>query len=429
MNLPAAVHDFRDATRAFSRPARRYLLTEFLAWAGYGVFQVLFNLLLVEAGFPESFVGRAVSVNGLGLAVAALPAGWIAERWGRRRCLLAGAALLAVGLLARAVFLEPWVILSAGFLAGVGHAGLQIAGAPFLTEHSTPRERTHLFTSFFASALLAMVLGNALGGVLPNVLMALAPGALDLVTAYRLALGFGGLVALAGVVPLAALGRLPEARMGTHGAPITAEVRRRMVAIALNFMLLGVGAGLVIPFMNLYFKNRHHCSSLQIGLFFSIGQVFTALASLAGPALARRFGKLRTAVTSELLSLPFLVTLGVETGLPLAVGAFWLRAVFMQAATPLIQAFVMEALPSELRARSTSLNNLVWNIGWSASATLAGTMIERAGYEATFFCTAALYLTAAVSFYLAFRDQPETAREVPLSEEAKGLRGDGLPAD
>jgi predicted MFS family arabinose efflux permease len=173
--------------------------------------------------------------------------------------------------------------------------------------------------------------------------------------------------------------------------------------IALNALLIGAGAGLVIPFMNLYFKDRFQCSSAQIGGFFAVAQVVTASASLIGPALARRFGKLRTAVVSELLSLPFLVTLGAERRLGVAVGSFWMRATLMQAATPLLQAFVMEVLPPALRARSTSLNNMLWNIGWAVSATMAGTIIQHFGYAVPFYLTAGLYAVAALTFFAAFR--------------------------
>src|SRR5262249_12255117 len=139
------------------------------------------------------------------------------------------------------------------------------------------------------------------------------------------------------------------------------------------------------------------------GTFFSFAQVTTAFAMLLGPAVARRFGKLRTAVGSELLSLPFLVTLGAESHLSIAVGAFLVRATLMQGATPLLNAFVMDVLPPELRARSSSLVNLLWNVGWAISATLAGAILERFGYSVPFYCTAGLYLTAAVTFYRAFR--------------------------
>jgi MFS family permease len=216
-----------------------------------------------------------------------------------------------------------------------------------------------------------------------------------------------------------------EAPLSRAGEPVPPGAARRLFPIALNAALIGAGAGLVIPFMNLYFQTRFHCSSGQIGLFFSLAQVFTALASLLGPAVARRFGKLRTAVASELLSLPFLVTLGAESHLGTAVVAFWLRATLMQASTPLLQTFIMEALPAGLRARATSIMNLVWNVGWAVSATLAGLIIQRFGYAVPFYCTAALYAIAATTFYLAFRRTAEIPAEPRLSEEAKGQRGEG----
>lgn len=417
-----------DAVRAFSRPARLYLVSEFLLWTGHGVFAVVFNLYLVEGGYSEGFVGRAVALNGLGLAMAALPAGLLAERWGRRRTLMLGLVLEAAGHALRASMVDPGLVLGTSFAVGAGQALFQIAAAPFLTEHSTPRERTHLFSMFFAAALLAGVVGSGLGGVVPDLIHAWAP-ALSLFVAYRIALVVGALFALLALLPLLRLRGLSEHITLVPAVRLPPEAVRSLAPVALNALLVGMGAGLVIPFMNLYFKDRFQCSASTIGVIFAVAQIVTAIASLAGPALARRFGKLRTAVASQLLSLPFLVTLGAEQHLGIAVVAFWMRATLMQASTPLVQAFVMEALPAELRARSTSLNNLVWNLGWAMSATLAGAIIERFGYAVPFYFTAALYLTAALTFYRAFRGRPETAGEVRLSEEAKGLRGDGPAAE
>ena len=45
--------DWSAAFRAFSRPARLLLLASLLAWSGFGINQVLFNLYLVEGGFGE----------------------------------------------------------------------------------------------------------------------------------------------------------------------------------------------------------------------------------------------------------------------------------------------------------------------------------------------------------------------------------------
>jgi MFS family permease len=423
----AAFDEYASAVASFSRPARLFLLSAMLTWSAHGLQSVLFNLFLSAQGHREAFIGQAIALNGIGLAIAALPAGLLADRWGRRRCLILGAAVETAGMLARALVDAPGVILGASFVLGAGQSLLAIAAAPFLSEHSTARERTHLFSAFFAIELFASVIGSLLGGAAPQFLRSLpAQDWLAGAMADRATLVIGGLLAAAAILPYLRMAGLQERPLAHGSAPPAPAERRQLVPIAVNAFLIGAGAGLVIPFMNLYFAGRFGASSAQIGVFFSLAQVSTALAALLAPVLARRFGKLRTATVSQLMSLPFLITLGAESHLHLAVGAFWLRATFMQAATPLLGAFVMETLPPALRARATSLMNLVWNVGWATSAILSGALIQRFGYAVPFYVTACLYGSAALYFYLSFRGLKEASdRPIPLSDEAKGLRGTG----
>src|SRR5262249_52694058 len=151
-------------------------------------------LYLVAAGAGEGFVGRAIASSGIGMVAAALPAGWLADRWGRRRTLLLGAVLEGGGHLGRALSTREPFVLAPGVGAGLVQSLFQIAAIPFITDHSTPRERTHLFSTFFASALLAGVFGNGLGGLLPSVVRIVSPGA-SAFAAYRVALLVGALFA------------------------------------------------------------------------------------------------------------------------------------------------------------------------------------------------------------------------------------------
>jgi len=427
MTMRTAWIEYRDAVRAFSRPARLFLVATLLTWASHGVAQVLFNLYLVEAGYRAAFVGRAISLTGLGLALTALPAGILAERWGQQRTMVLGVALEGLGMLVRALAPTPEVIAAASFVSGSGQAMLAIAAAPFLSEHSTARERTHLFSTFFAVELVAGVAGSFAGGALPKLFRGLPHFAPDLLHAYRWTLCLGGALAICAALPIARIG-------GARGTDHAAEAPRPrrgdaglLAQIAINFFLIGAGAGLVIPFMNLYFAQRFQCSSAQIGTFFSLAQLLTAVAAMSAPVIAGRFGRLRTATVLQLMSLPFLVTLGAESRLDIAVAAFCMRATLMQASSPLLVSFVMETLPAGLRSRSTSINNLVWNIGWAASATLAGWIIERFGYAVPFYITATLYAVATIYFYLAFRRRGTraAARAIQVPPQDPGTRGDG----
>jgi MFS family permease len=418
--LKSLLNEYRDAARAFSRPARLFLLCDLLVWTAAGVHQVLYNLYLVEGGYQEGFVGHAISMNAIGLALTALPAGVLADRWGRRKTLLLGVAFEAGGLLLRSILLIPGTIYAGSLLAGAGQALILITAAPFITEHSTARERTHLFTTFFAVSLSAGVVGSLMGGLLPWLLLALPDGfAPSTLVAYRITLIAGAVASVTALLPLIRMGDLRETPAASESEPIDPESRSRLFPIALNAFLIGAGAGLVIPFMNLYFVRRFDCSSAQIGSFYSVAQIVTAMAALLGPPISRRYGKLRTATALELASVPFLVTLGAESRLSIAVGAFWLRAMLMQASTPLHQAFIMEVLPRRLRARSMSINSALWHIGWATSAALAGLLIERFGYAIPFYVTAVLYSTAAITMFLAFRRVREpVAAQVPAGEAA-----------
>ena len=422
--LRAAWLDYRDAVRRFSPPARRLLAAQFLLWSGYGVSQVLFNLYLVEAGFGPRSVGHAISMFGAGVAAAALPASWIARRAGRGRTLMFGVLVDGLGQLVRCLWPAAGVVYAASMLAGAGQSLIQIPSAPFMAEHSTPRERTHLFTTMFALALFAGVLGSLCGGWLPRLLLACHLTA-GLVGAYRASLLCGALISLSGSLVLMGLPRESGSADAGGWLAVAPEVRRRLVPIGVNALLIGAGAGLVIPFMNLYFAQRFTCSSGQIGTFFSAAQILTGAASLTAPALARRFGKLRTAFWAQLMSLPFLVTLGFEHRLEVAVGAFWVRATLMQAITPLLNTFIMEALPAETRATATGVTSLLWNVGWALSATLAGGVIQQFGYDVPFYATASLYAAAALYFYLSFRRIPEPHAEPGPARESPGLPGDG----
>jgi len=429
--LRTAWRESAGAASEFSRPARLFLLATLLSWTGYGVNQVLFNLYLVEGGFQEAFVGKIIALNGVGLALAALPAGWLAERRGRVPCLILGSTIYGLAHLTRALVLVPSVIGAASFLVGVGQALTAIAAAPFLSEHSGARERTHLFSFFFATELLAGVMGSLLGGWMPRALRAIPIGAgLDLLHSYRWTLVAGALLDSLALLPLLRLRGVPEAPFERGGPAADPEEQRKILPVIVNAFLIGMGAGLVIPFMNLYFKTRFACSSAQIGAFFAIAQVSTACAMLVGPVIARRAGKLRTAVSLQLLSLPFLVTLGAEQRLEVAVSAFWLRAMLMQASTPLVNTFVMESLPLGLRARAASFINLVWNIGWATSATFAGAVIQRFGYAMPFYITATLYLWASTWFYFSFRGMREVRPdEVRLGDVPPGPPGEGPLAE
>lgn len=396
--------DYLRTVRGFSANAKNYLWANFLIGASFAFQSVIFNLYLAEAGLKEGMIGSILSLGGLGLVISALPAGWLSDRWGRKRAMVFGLASGSLVMWLRALTTDQRALLTLGLLGGVSSTIYQISAAPFMMENSRQDERTHLFSMSFAVTLIAGVIGNLIAGKLPWLFAALWPS-LSNFWCYRLTLLCGSIISWAGLIPLKGIqDQVPSAAANDQrGQAISRSATRMLIQFAWCNWWIGLGAGLVIPFFNLYFSRRFGSSSGQIGFYFSVSQILTLLAVLAGPAVARRWGKVRTVALMELLSLPFLVSLGAEKRLSSAVVSFWMRASLMQMASPIANSFTMETVPESLRAVANSWTMISWNLSWTISAAASGWMMQRYGYAVPYYLTAACYAISSVSYYLMFR--------------------------
>jgi MFS family permease len=105
--------DYYEATADFSRNAKLFLASVFLAGMSFSAFGVIFNLYLVELGFREGFIGNLLSVGALAMSLPALPAGLACDRIGRKKSLLLSGFFVSVFVLIRATTLKESLLLAA----------------------------------------------------------------------------------------------------------------------------------------------------------------------------------------------------------------------------------------------------------------------------------------------------------------------------
>jgi predicted MFS family arabinose efflux permease len=167
--------------------------------------------------------------------------------------------------------------------------------------------------------------------------------------------------------------------------------------------IIGLGAGLTIPFLNLYFRDRFGLPPDTIGLFYSLVHVSMLAGSLAGPILSKRFGLVRTVVLTQSLAIPFMFALAYSMWLPLVVFAFIVRGGLMNLGWPITNNLSMELASPNERGLVNALLMVGWNASWMVSAAIGGELIERYGYTVTINMTSALYIISTLTFYLFFR--------------------------
>lgn len=358
---------------------------------------LLFNLYLKEIGFLEGRIGNIISATTLGTVAMAIPASIIMRRFPVKRILIIATPIAMCSYLIQVAVAHYHVIITAGIVAGCASVIFRVAAAPFFMRNSTPEERPYLFSMQFACLLVAGIIGNMLGGFLPNIIAAhgLVP---HLTYRYTLFI-FGGLV-LAALIPYVMIKEKPprpsEAMKMTTSKLI-------IMRLFLPNLITGIGAGLSIPFFNLYFKNVFSVGTSLIGILFSAQQFLIITGLLIAPIVAERIGKIKTVVFSQLLSIPFLITLGITHILDLAVIAFFIRAAMMNMAQPLYLNFAMEKVSHDEQALTNALLTIAFTAGWGASASIGGALIESFSYSIPFFTTSALYLLSTFMTFSFFR--------------------------
>ena len=187
----------------------------------------------------------------------------------------AAASLVAIaGLIASEAL--PLIIVSAALWAAANQA-VQVVVAPYMTEHSEPDHRNELFAIQFALQNVTNIIAAVLGGVVAGLIAAAVgldpagPGTYRVILVIMFVLVGGG----------ARVGRAADRRPAAHddrpqapaagragGLPrrsaaasrvllgITIRDRGRFAKLVIPGLLISIGAGQIIPFLNLYVQRE-----------------------------------------------------------------------------------------------------------------------------------------------------------------------------
>lgn len=392
----------------FTPNAKAFLVYTAMTSVGWGVWMLVFNLYLDSLGHSRSFVGITNSVASLGVVLFSLPVAAWSNRAGRRPFLIWGGLLGACSVTAIAFAPTKLVLLGAVFAAGTASAVGWVVGGPLMVECSSPDHRVYLFSAHFALMMGVGFLGSLIGGFLPEALSrawgveAMSPNPL------RWTLCLTALCWLAGA---AAALRIRPYTIEQSGEGSLRALRSHMGLVAklvTPHLILGVGAGAMVLFFQLFFTERFHLPPGSVGIIMGTSAVVTALASLTAPRLSERFGRIRTVVGTQSLSLPFLFALAYCPYLLPVLVSYYARAALMNMSEPVFSTFAMEQVSAELRAPLSSLYSMVWSFGWAVGPALSGRLQEMGGFPLAFSLTLVCYVTSTLSVYILFGRSAQT---------------------
>jgi len=404
--------------RQFQPNARRYLVSVVLTGAAMGIYNLLFNFFVLSLGHDQAFIGKLVSLKHLSIIAMAILSTVLMSQIRRKWVLFAGIALTASSVVMMVFLPDRWIILAMSALFGGAQCLMRIAIAPLLMEISGEEERTYLFSTASALQMAAMFAGNWAGGKLPEWLVE-AGLAADVGTGYRIALLIMGCLSLLGVIPVLRMRVQPmvksERAVNLHFGDMVKQ-SRKMGKFIIPPLATSAGAGLIMPFMNVFFRQVHHQADQTIGLVFAFGSLAMGIGMVAAPLLVERFGKVRLYALSRGLSLPFLAILGTSPWFGLAALAYNVRIMLMNMAGPVYQNFVMEEVEPELRPVASSMLAVSSSLGWGISSMISGWLQVNYGFGPAFVGAFAGYGLGVFSAWWFFLRKPSVhkQRQVPV---------------
>jgi len=389
---------------AFRPNARLYLLSAVLMGAAMGVYRLLFNFYVLSQGYDQSLLGNLITTSSMTALVLALPMGYCADFLGRKVSLLLGGGLLAAAVALMVAFPSTGMLVGMNVVIGAAQALSGVTMGPFLMENSGEEERTYLFSLSSGLQMASGLVGNWLGGLLPTWMAGWLGVSSTGVMAYGSALMLVAAIGGVGVIPLLFL-RTPRMERSERSvfAPFAYLARKPglLGRLILPMLVTSIGAGLFMPFMNVFFRYVHHQPDPVIGTLFAWGSLAMGIGLMIAPPLADRMGKIQLVVVTQGISIPFLVMLGYSPWFGISALAYYVRLALMNMSGPVYQTFVMERVEPEARAMVASLVSMASSFGWAFSPTISGWLQERFGFGPVFLVTILLY-AASVWMYWSF---------------------------
>lgn len=393
----------------FSRNIWLFLLAALLMGIGRQIFQVLRNQYLNALQLSGSDLTSVQGLNSLGTLVIALPAIVIIGRRSARSLLAVVALVNAGAYAAQALFGNLDIFRASAFCAGLA-MGLNVAlGAPFLVRNTGLSERVFAFSIQSAvSWPLSGFVGSWLSGWLQSSAQAWAGQGVRFMGetvapdlfGYRFALLVGAAIVLLGLVPVAFIREdKPEGAGKSIKALLTVHNRGRLFLLGLPEMIIGFGAGLTVPFFNVYFQNEWSLGPREIAPIFSLMFLVLVVSYLLAPPLIKRFGPVKVILLSQVLSLPFFVELALGNFLWAAIVAFIMRQTLMNLSDPVYRQFAQEVADPRDRNSVAVVVHTSRQLFFVVANFASGYLIDAAGGRFTWVIvtTIGLYVVAIAS--------------------------------
>lgn len=393
-------------------------------------FILILNIYLRKQGYADTTIAQFNSYRFLGILLFAFPLGiFIKGKALKPFFMLAslGVPLSSVFLL-RAIQGGDETLITLGFMAwGLSFMILNVCSLPFIMRSAPENVVAEAISLNFSTWSLATIVSGSLINILSRMEVLDILGYSIVLDEYHIML----IIISISSCSLFFVMFIREAKPRSASSDFLSNFKALrsdydwvlIGRVLFPNMLIAIGAGLTIPFVNLFFNSVFEVDSEQFSLIGASTAGIVFLSTLVIPLIRRRFGFRVAILIPQLLAIGFLILLAFSQiasafswAIYLAIAAYMLRQPLMNMAGPVTSELGMKYVGPRNQELISALSSSIWSASWFISAKIFQLLRQmNLDYYQIFFITAILYAVGVIFYNLLINDylRRESNKNIP----------------
>ena len=411
------------------------IMLEFTLSLIHVAFILVLNIFLRKQGFSDPEIASFNSLRFIGALIFAFPLGIYIRGKKLKPFFLLAAIIVPItsALIIESVHNETIPLIKLSFLLwGVGMMLMRVCSLPFIIRNTTQDNSTEALSLSASTWSLATIFsGIIISG-------------LDWMNYYS----FGSWIIyfnernILWIITILGISAIIFALRITEKAPDNIQKDSNVFSLYKQYdwkviikalsplILISIGAGLTIPFVNLFFNSVFHLSASEFSILGSITAFLVFTFSLLVPSIRKKYGYWFTIVIVQAISICCLIVMALmelyvnySFALIIALIAYIFRQPLMHMAHPASNELLMNYVGKRNQELISALSSSLWSASWFVSAKVFEWLrLLDFQYYQIFLITAGLYIIGNILFALLIREyeinkKVSSAKSFPLTDE------------
>jgi len=376
----------------------------FIHLVGAAFFLIL-NIYLSKQGFSDPDIANFISYRFLAVMALAFPLGFYIRKKKLKPFFIFGSLGVPIIAISLVLLIENGLYryLNISFvLWGVVFTLFQVCSLPYIMRNTEMTKQSHAISLSYATHSFGSILSGLIIFVFGKFAVNMHEGLILLLISI---FGFFGFYYV-----------LKIKKDEINDEDIKFKFQSYNWKLLLNAiiptLIIAIGAGLTIPFINLFFYHNFQVDSSKFALIGGVSSILVAFMALLVPPLKNKLG-FRKGITysqsSAVLALIILATMEFYSdfiwALPIAVIFYWLRAPLMNMAAPMTSELTMNYVGEKNQEMLSAIMAAIWSGSWFFSSQIFRWLKSiELSYAYIFYITAVLYAFGILMYYLLILD-------------------------